>query len=97
MAPVKWTSERILCAIHERKMTLDKLAIKHDRNPSSFRHIWKRPNTINEAIVAEFLGVPAEQLWPDRYPKSTSRIFDSKIHGDIEGQKTARADNRVAA
>ena len=93
----QWTSNRILCEIHERGMTLEKLAIMHDRNPSTFRHIWKRPNSTNDRIVAEFIGVPVEELWPDRYPRKTSRIFDSKKWGKIEGQKTAPRANRDAA
>jgi Ner family transcriptional regulator len=92
-----WTSKRILCEIHERGMTLEKLAIRHTRNPNSFRHIWKRPNSTNERIVADFIGVPAEELWPDRYPKESSRIFDSKKWGGVEAQKAmARADKTAA-
>lgn len=94
---VKWTSKRILYEIHERDMTLEKLAERHGRNPASFRHIWKRPNSINEKIVAEFLNVSVEELWPDRYPKDSSRIFDSKKWGSAEGQKTLQAADRVAA
>jgi Ner family transcriptional regulator len=94
---VKWTSARILCEIRERKMTLVKLAEFHGRNPASFRHVWKRPNQINEQIIADFIGVPVEELWPDRYPKDSSRIFDSKKWGSAEGQKTLRNPDRVAA
>lgn len=97
MSKVKWTSKRILCEIHERGMTLEKLAELHDRNPASFRHIWKRPNALNEKIVADFIGVPAAELWPDRYPKDSSRIFDSKKWGSVEGQKPAALSDRVAA
>lgn len=94
---VNWTSARILCEIRERKMTLAKLAEAHGRNPGSFGHIWKRPNAINEKIIADFIGVPVEQLWPDRYPKDSHRIFDSKKWGSAEGQKELRGSDRVAA
>lgn len=94
---VKWTSNRILSEIRDRDMTLEKLAIKHDRNPNSFRHIWKRPNSINERIIAEFIGVPVEELWPERYPKSSARIFDSKKWGEIEGQKNGSSVNTGVA
>jgi len=93
----KWTSKRILCEIHERGMTLEQLAIRHERNPNSFRHIWKRPNSINEQIIAEFIGISAAELWPDRYPKDSSRIFDSKKWGDSEGQKATTQSDLVAA
>lgn len=97
MAAVKWTPKRILCEIHERGMTLEQLAIRNDRNPSSFRHVWKRPNTTNEAIIAEFINRRVDELWPDRYPKSSTRIFDIKKHGPLEGQNESRVDDRVAA
>jgi Ner family transcriptional regulator len=96
-ATPKWTPKRILCEIHERGMTLEKLAEMNDRNPASFRHVWKRPNAINEKIISDFLGVSAEQLWPERYPKDSHRIFDSKKYGRAEGQKAVRVSDRVAA
>lgn len=97
-AKTVWTSKRILYEIHERGMTLEQLALRNDRNPSSFRNIWSRPNSINERIIADFLGVTPEELWPNRYPKSTTRIFDSAKHGPLESQKSnARSDMRVAA
>ncbi|PZR89677.1 MAG: transcriptional regulator [Stutzerimonas stutzeri] len=93
-----WTSNRILSEIRDRGMTLEKLALRNDRNPNSFRHIWKRPNSINERIVADFIGVPVEELWPERYPKSTARVFDSKKWGEIEGQKqTSPVNTGIAA
>jgi Ner family transcriptional regulator len=93
-----WTPKRILCEIHERGMTLEQLALRNDRNPSSFRNIWKRPNSIDEGIIAKFLGMDLKELWPDRYPKSTTRIFDIAKHGPLESQKSnASADMRAVA
>ena len=98
MAKVKvWTAPDILCEIRKRKMTLAKLAEAHERNPGSFGHVWKRPNQINEKIIADFIGVPVEELWPDRYPKDSHRVFDSKKWGSAEGQKALRGSDRVAA
>lgn len=95
---VAWSSKRILCEIHERGMTLEQLAIRNGRNPSSFRNVWSRPNAINEQIIADFIGVPAEALWPGRYPKKTTRIFDTKKWGALESQKDAvPSDTRAAA
>jgi Ner family transcriptional regulator len=96
--PKVWTPKKILCEIHERGMTLEQLAIRNGRNPSSFRNIWSRPNSINEAIIADFVGVKAEELWPKRYPKTTARIYDSAKHGPLESQKSSVSpDMRVAA
>lgn len=98
MGAINWTPKRILYEIQERGMTLDKLATRNGRNPNSFRHVWKRPNSINEAIIADFLGVKVEALWPKRYPKTTTRIYDSAKWDALESQKSnAAADTRVAA
>ncbi|WP_435657914.1 helix-turn-helix domain-containing protein [Brucella pituitosa] len=95
---IRWTPKRILCEIHERGMTLEQLAIRNGRNASSFRNIWTRPNSINETIIAEFLGMKPEMLWPNRYPKSTTRVYDSAKHGPLESQKSNAAfDKRAAA
>lgn len=82
----------------ERGMTLEQLALRNGRNPNSFRHIWKRPNSVNEQIVADFIGQKVETLWPNRYPKTKTRVYDSKKHGPLESQKSnAPVDKRVAA
>ncbi|WP_275789760.1 helix-turn-helix domain-containing protein [Pararhizobium gei] len=96
--PPKWTPKRILCEIHERGMTLQQLALRNDRNPSSMRNVWTRPNSIDERIIAEFIDEKPETLWPNRYPKTTTRIYDSAKYGPLESQKSnASADKRVAA
>ncbi|MGV6875045.1 helix-turn-helix domain-containing protein [Pseudochelatococcus sp. B33] len=93
-----WTPKRILCEIHERGMTLEQLAIRNGRNPSSFRNVWTRPNSANEQIIADFIGMTPEVLWPNRYPKKTTRIFDTKKWGALESQKdTVSSDTRAAA
>lgn len=98
MGAINWTPKRILCEIQERGMTLEQLARRNGRNPSSFRHVWKRPNKINEAIIADFIGQKVETLWPRRYPKTTTRIYDSAKHGPLESQKSnAVAGMRTAA
>jgi len=98
MGVIDWTSKRILCEIQERGMTLEQLAIRNGRNPNSFRHVWKRPNKINEGIIADFLGLKPETLWPSRYPKTKTRTYDSKRHGALESQKEAvHTDMPVAA
>lgn len=95
---VRWTPKRILYEIHERGMTLEQLALRNGRNPSSFRNIWTRPNSINESIIAEFLGMKPEMLWPNRYPKSTTRVYDSAKYGPLESQKSIVAfDGKAAA
>ncbi|MBW8283355.1 MAG: helix-turn-helix domain-containing protein [Rhizobium sp.] len=93
----EWSPKRILCEIHERGMTLEQLALRNGRNPSSFRNVWARPNSINEKIIADFVDIAPETLWPDRYPKTTTRIYDSAKWGALESQKSKAAPDRRAA
>lgn len=88
---IQMTPKRILCEIHERGMTLEQLALRNGRNPSSFRNIWTRANSKDEAIIADFLDMTPETLWPNRYPKTTTRIYDSAKHGPLESQKSNAA------
>lgn len=79
----------ILAELRRREMTLTALAKLHGRNPASFRHIWTRPNAINEAIVAEFLGRPVEEIFPDRYPKKTTRILSHEYLAESTARREA--------
>ncbi|WP_428429461.1 helix-turn-helix domain-containing protein [Pararhizobium sp.] len=87
--PIKWDRHSILGELRRRGMTLTKLAEMNDVSPGGFRTIWTRPNSNSEAIVANFLGIAVETLFPDRYPKRTARILSheytpesSKPHRD---------------
>lgn len=76
MAKVKrWDRHGILGELRRRGMTLTKLAEINNRSPGGFRTIWTRPNRENEAIIANFLDIKVEELFPDRYPKRTSTIL----------------------
>lgn len=96
--PIKWTWKRILCEVHERGMTLEQLALRNGRNPSSFRKVSRQKNTIDQQIIADFIGVAAKVLWPDRYSSTKSRIYDSRKWGPLESQKSdVTSDTRRAA
>lgn len=96
-AKPQWDRHSILAELRRRGKQLAQLALDNDRNPNSFRHIWTRPNSINERIVSDFLGVPVEELFPDRYPKRSSRIFDNTVTTQKASQKSSATSNRVAA
>lgn len=75
MAKPKWDRHSILGELRRRGMTMSKLAELRGVSPGSFRTIWTRPNLKSEQAIADFLGVPAEELFPDRYPKTNARIL----------------------
>ncbi|TCT37465.1 helix-turn-helix domain-containing protein [Martelella mediterranea] len=96
--PTNWTWKRILWQIHERGMTLEQLALRNGRNPNSFRKVSRQKNSIDQQIIADFIGADAKELWPDRYPQTKSRIYDSRKWGPLESQKSDDvSDSRRAA
>lgn len=99
MARKKWNRHSILCELRERGMTLAKLADLYGISRHSVGHIWKRPNAPAEAAIADFLGVPVEDLWEgfDRYPKRTATILSSKYDTPTASQKSPPSPDRRAA
>ncbi|MCR5855953.1 helix-turn-helix domain-containing protein [Mesorhizobium sp. J428] len=80
MARRIWNRHTILAELRSRGMTLAKLAEIYEISPHSVCHVWKRPNAKAEAAIADFLGVPAEELFEfdGRYPKRTAVVLSSK-------------------
>lgn len=83
MGKQTWTKARIKCALEERGMTLTGLAELKGINPTHFRSVWSRTVRPAEHALAEFLGVPVAELFPDRYPIRKSRILSSEYAAQI--------------
>lgn len=70
----KWHPEDIKAAIRKRGSTMTALALRHGLGDSTVRAAMIRPCYRAEQVVAAFLGVPAQELWPERYdPDGTPR------------------------
>jgi len=89
--------EGIKAEVHRRKMTLTELAVRHGLHSSLLRKVKSTTLYEAQAVLAAFIDQKPEDLWPDRYPKKTSAIFDSAKWGPAEGQKSRAAADRVAA
>lgn len=87
-----WDKHAIKAELHRRGMTLTALAQREGLNPNSFRAVWARTHRKAEAALAGFLGVPVEELFPDRYPIRTSRILSTKYAGESASTKTDTPD-----
>ena len=93
-----WTKPRIKCALEERGMTLTGLAELKGVDPRTMRHVWNRPMRPAERAIAEYLGVPVAELFPDRYPIRKARILSAENEALIAREKARRAaDNEAAA
>lgn len=98
MTAPPWTKARIKCALEERGMTLSGLAELKGIRPSTMRLVWSRPIRAAERALAEYLGVPVQELFPDRYPIRKSRILSAENEALIARAKAVRAtDKREAA
>lgn len=93
-----WSKARIKCALEERGMTISGLAELHGDDPRNYRAVWSRTVRSAERAIAEFLGVPVAELFPDRYPIRKSRILSAENEALIAREKLKRAaDTRRAA
>jgi len=94
--PQKWDQHLILAALHQREMTLTKLAEINGHSSGYWRQVWKRPIRKAEAAISKFLNIPVEELFPDRYPIRSTTILSSKYAGAGASPKS-KAPLRSAA
>lgn len=73
-APMGWHKEDIKAAIRKRGVTMTDLALQHGVSESAVRRAMVVPSVSGERIVAEFLGVPLWELWPERWTQNGLRI-----------------------
>jgi len=97
MGKQPWTKAKIKCALEERGMTMTGLAELNGLNPNNFRAVWSRTVRAAEQAIAEYLGVPAAELFPDRYPIRKSSLLSKENEALIASQKAARDPDRKAA
>ncbi len=62
-----WHPEDVKAAIRKRGKTLSDLSRDHQFSEAYLRNALCRPLFEAEQIIARFLGVPAQEIWPDRY------------------------------
>ncbi len=94
----EWDWFSIKAELHRRGMTLTRLAELNGLDPSACRCAGSRTHRKAEAAIADFIGVPVEKLFPDRYPIRTARILSSKYDTPTASPKSpSRSDIRSAA
>ena len=69
-----WHREDIKAAIRKRGTTVTKLAIDNNLSSSACRVALVRPSPAGESVISSFLGVPLQDLWPDRYDPYGRRL-----------------------
>ena len=63
----------IKAAIHRAGGTMLGIATANGLDESTVRSALRRPVAAGEAAVSEFLNIPAQELWPDRYDRDGTR------------------------
>jgi Ner family transcriptional regulator len=62
-----WHPEEIKAAVRMRGETLTGLATKNDLKEDACRDALRTRRPAAEEVIAAFIEVPKEELWPDRY------------------------------
>jgi Ner family transcriptional regulator len=68
-----WTSHTILAEVRGKGISLRRLSLARGMAAHTLTSTLHKPNSKGEQIIAEFLGVPAHKLWPERYLPSGQR------------------------
>lgn len=88
----------IVAGLHRQGMTLTELAKRNGLPANACRAVSSRANYKAQKVIAEFLGMKPEDLWPERYPKGKPRILNTAKFAPVASQKAdALADRRDAA
>jgi len=86
--PKQWDRHAILAELRRRNMTLMGLAELYGLSTNRFRNIWSRPHEKAERAIADFIGLPVEQVFSDRYPKTGNRILKQPVRQHSARKKT---------
>lgn len=87
MTPKGWHRADIIAAIHKRGTSLAQLGREHGLGDSTLRAALQAPRTPSNRIIASFLNVSLQELWP--------AWFDER--GRLIGRKAARATQRPSS
>ncbi|MGX7745888.1 helix-turn-helix domain-containing protein [Rhodopseudomonas parapalustris] len=91
-----WDRFSIKAEIQRRGETLTGLAIDAGLEDSACRVALVRRNFRGEEVIAKFLGIPVEELWPDRY-KAPKRKTIAERRRLASQKRAAGADIGEAA
>ena len=57
----------IIAAIREKGSTLAQLSIDAGLHPRTLGNALERKYPNGEKIIADFIGIPPQEIWPERY------------------------------
>ena len=89
---IGWHKEDIKAAIRKRGITMEGLARANEMPASTVRNALSRPGYSGELVISRFLGIPAHELWPDRWTPDGRRIRPRYSHKYMQPVETHHAN-----
>jgi len=69
-----WHRADILAAVKKKGGTMVQLSTEAGLAPGTLSNVFTTPWPKGERIIARFIGIPACQIWPERYRRRRPRI-----------------------
>ena len=85
-----WDRHAIKAEIYRRGQTLVGLSRAHGLHPHDCGVALLRPYPKVDPVIAEFLGVPLHELWPDRYDRAGQRLTLSRHPSKASPLRTSK-------
>ncbi|UKH19843.1 helix-turn-helix domain-containing protein [Actinobacillus pleuropneumoniae] len=74
-----WHRADIIAALHKAGWTLRQLSFQHGYSQgSTLKNALDRPWKKGERIIAEAIGVPAEEIWAERFEQRNQKKFANR-------------------
>lgn len=86
VVPRTWHVEQIKAAVRMSGTTLKNLSLANGLPPASCSFALNNPHQAAEIAIAQFLGVPLNELWPDRWTADGRRIRPRYAHLYFNGK-----------
>nr|WP_238697680.1 helix-turn-helix domain-containing protein [Pantoea agglomerans] len=69
-----WHRADILAAVKKKGGTIVQLSTEAGLAPGTLSNVFIAPWPRGERIIARFIGIPACQIWPERYRRRRPRV-----------------------
>ena len=90
MSNKKWHPEDIKAEIRKRGKTLQRLAQDYGVASSAVRGALRRPLYTGEQVIAHFLGLEPQVLWPGRYDQGGAPYHPHARARHVRAQRLGR-------
>lgn len=92
--PSGWHRADIIAAVHKKGSNLRRLSLENGFAEATVRASLHQRHPKANAIIAEFIGVPQSELWPEWYaPAGTS----TRVKDDSTRRRPASSQKRRSA